>query len=134
MKTVRKLVIVLVVIGGVFFSDSLMAGDPIRKLGRGFCNVGFGVLEIPLCVYDTNQEEGGLAALTYGLFKGIALFVAREGVGLTEIVTFPMPLPNCPDDVLEEGWGYGPMMRPEWIIDPSHNAFNIFYQDTAMVN
>lgn len=134
MKKVCKLAIVLAVLGGVFFSDSLMAGDPIRKFGRGISNIGFGVLEIPICIYDVNREEGGIAAWTYGLFKGIALFIAREGVGVAEIITFPMPLPGCTDDIYEEGWGYGPMMRPEWIIDPSHNAFNIFYQDTAMQN
>ena len=134
MKKVCKLAIVLAVLGGVFFSGSLTAGNPIRKFARGISNIGFGALEIPICVYDTNQEEGGIAACTYGVFMGIALFVAREGVGITDVVTFLMPLPGCTDDIYEEGWGYGPMMRPEWIVDPAHNAFNIFYQDTAMVN
>ncbi len=110
------------------------AYDPIRKFGRGISNAAFGALEIPITVYDVNFDEGGIAAVTYGTFKGIARFIAREFVGVTEIVTFPMPLPGCPDDPRDAGWGTGPIMNPEWVVDTEHNAYNVVYQKTATMD
>lgn len=129
-----KAVLALLIVSGIFFTMDSQAGNPLKKLGRGVCNVGFGGLEIPLVIYDVNQEEGGLAALTYGSFMGIGMTLARMSVGVVEIITFPFPLPGCADDPRDTGWGYGPIMRPEWIIDPNHNAYNIFYQDTAVMD
>lgn len=113
----------------MFVSLNVQAGDPARKLGRGICNAGIGALEIPMKIYDVNQEEGGFAAVTYGTFLGIGYFVTREVIGITEIVTFLIPLPGCKDDPREAGWGYGPMMRPEWVVDEQHDIYNIIYQD-----
>ena len=110
-------------------TDVLVAGNPARKLGRGICNAAIGALEIPMKIYDVNQEEGGFAAVTYGTFLGIGYFVAREVIGITEIITFLMPLPGCKDDPREDGWGYGPIMRPEWVVDEQHDIYNIIYQD-----
>jgi len=118
----------------MFFSANAFAGNPLKKLGRGVCNIGFGVLEVPITIYDVNQEEGALASLTYGTFMGLGLTVARISVGLVEVVTFLMPLPGCPDDPNDAGWGYGPIMRPEWVVDPNHNSYNLFYQDTAVMD
>jgi len=110
------------------------AGNPIRKISRGIANIGFGGLELPIQVYDVTKEEGGISGATYGVVKGVAYTVARILVGATEVVTFPMPLPGCPDDPRDSGWGYGAIMRPEWVVDPEHNAYNIFYQDTEVIN
>lgn len=107
----------------------LLPGNPARKLGRGICNVGLGALEIPIKIYDVNAEEGGVAAVTYGTFLGIGFTVARICVGVTEIITFLMPLPGCKDDPREDGWGYGPVMYPEWVVDHEHDIYNIIYQD-----
>lgn len=123
-------------------SDGMLEGDyetdrthtgPIEKFGRGITNVTFGVLEIPIKVYDVGEEKGGLAAITYGLFKGIAYTVARECVGVVDIITFPLPLPGATDWVEEGGWGYGPLMEPPYIIDHEHNIFNIVYPDSPMM-
>ena len=102
---------------------------PMRKLGRGVANLALGACEVPLKVYDVNQTEGGVAAVTYGLFKGIAYFLAREGVGLAELLSFPVPLPGMNESPNEGGWGYAPMMYPEFIFDTEHNPYNIIYQD-----
>lgn len=110
-------------------TDVLAPGNPARKLGRGICNAGIGALEIPMKIYDVNQEEGGFAAVTYGTFLGIGYFIAREVIGITEIITFLMPLPGCKDDPRESGWGYGAIMRPEWVVDEQHDIYNIIYQD-----
>ncbi len=108
------------------------AGDPFRKLGRGIINAGFGCLEVPMKIYDVNADEGGLAALSYGVFKGLGYFVAREVIGLVEIVTFPIPLPGAVEEPRETGWGYGCLMEPEWVVAPDHDVYNIIYQDMPL--
>jgi putative exosortase-associated protein (TIGR04073 family) len=113
----------------VLTTINAQAGDPFRKLGRGVVNVGFGVLEIPIKIYDVNKEDGGLAAFTYGTFKGIGFFIAREVVGVVEIATFPIPLPGATDNPSDSGWGYGPWMQPEFVVGPDHDIYNIVYQD-----
>jgi len=98
-----------------------------RKLGRGIICVGFGALEIPIKVLDVNFEQGSLAAISYGVLEGTGYFVAREVCGVAEILTFYMPLPGCTFDPNIKGWGYGPIMEPEWIITPETNAYGFFY-------
>jgi putative exosortase-associated protein (TIGR04073 family) len=127
--TRMKKFICLVAAALVVSTINVQAGDPFRKLGRGIVNVGFGVLEIPIKVYDVNKEEGGLAAVSYGTLKGIGYFVAREVVGVVEIVTFPIPMPGATDNPNDSGWGYGPWMEPEFVVGPGHDIYNIVYQD-----
>ncbi len=105
-----------------------------RKLGRGVTNVAFGALELPLKMYEVNFEEGGFAACTYGVFYGLCFVVEREIVGVIDIATFLVPLPGCRQDPNEAGWGYGPIMRPEWIITPDKNYYNFVYPSTATIN
>ena len=127
-----KAVIFLAVFAVVAFLvvPSAQAGDPIRKLGRGIANVGFGALEIPIAAYDVNETDGGIAACTYGVLKGVAVCIAREVVGIVDIVTFLIPLPGATGDPHITGeWGYGPLMKPEFVIDEDHDMYNIVYQD-----
>ncbi|MCP3968138.1 MAG: exosortase system-associated protein, TIGR04073 family [Lentisphaerae bacterium] len=105
---------------------------PLEKLGRGVANIAFGPLELLIRPWDVAQDKGNVAALTYGVFKGVAFTVARVVVGTVDIITFPMPLPGCTDDPKDVGWGYGPMMRPAWVVDMDHNAYNFFYKDEAL--
>ena len=131
--TGRVIVLAIVVCFGVL-SLNLRAeendGIPIaRKLGRGIANLGLGALEVPMKIYDVNDEEGGFAAVTYGVLKGICYCIAREVIGLVEVLTFPVPLPGATVDSYEEGWGYGPLMKPEFVLDKRHDFYNIVYQD-----
>lgn len=105
---------------------------PIEKLGRGIANCAFGPLELPMKWYDTTFEYGGIAGLTYGTLKGVAYVVAREVVGIVEIITFPFPLPGCPRERDGYGWGYGPIMRPAWVVDVDHDWWNFVYDDGTM--
>ena len=107
---------------------------PVEKLGRGIANVAFGPLEILMKGYDVTQEQGGIAGLTYGPLKGVCFTVAREVVGVVDIVTFLFPLPGCPNDPNDAGWGYGPIMRPAWVVDIEHNAFNFVFDDSSIVS
>lgn len=123
------------------FSAAPASADTVdnitKKLGRGVANVGFGPLEILIRPWDVNNESGGIAALTYGVFKGVVCVVVRECVGVAEIVTFPFPLPNCPEDPMDAGWGYGPILPPswpEWVVDIDHNAYNFFYDDQTVID
>ena len=104
-----------------------------KKLGRGITNTAFGVLELPLKINEVNFEEGGLAACTYGVFYGLYFFIKREIIGVVEIATFFVPLPGCKPDPYEVGWGYGPIMRPEWIITPETNYYNIVYPSSKTI-
>jgi putative exosortase-associated protein (TIGR04073 family) len=86
-------------------SDQAPSGhNPLRKLGRGFSNLLFGVVEVPNQYTKAVDLNGGAAGWTYGVPKGICRWFQREAVGLYEIVTFPIPAPR----------GYEPVMQPEW--------------------
>jgi putative exosortase-associated protein (TIGR04073 family) len=78
-----------------------------RKLGRGFANLLFGIVEVPNQIHHTSQAEGGGAAATLGVGRGIGKFLWREVVGVYEIVTFPVPAPS----------GYKPIIQPEFPAD-----------------
>ena len=143
MKFFKKCLVLLFVLSAVFFAPQSLAQDdqdiidggqsgPFEKLGRGVANIAFGPLELVQQPLGVAQEKGNIAALTYGVFRGIGMTVARLCVGVTDVLTFYMPLPGCTDDKFDVGWGYGPMMRPAWVIDREHNAFNFFYDDNAL--
>ena len=77
--------------------------NALRKLGRGCANVLFGVIEVPNQITKADAEQGG-GAIPYGIGKGFVRWIAREFVGVYEIVTFPIPFPG----------GYKPVMKPEF--------------------
>ena len=105
-----------------------IADGPFRKLGRGFSNVIFGVCELLIQPYKVNIDEGGVAALTYGAFKGAFYFLGRVVVGVVEVVTFPMPLPGAsPSEYDWKTWGYGPLIEPEWIFTIETNPYDFIY-------
>lgn len=101
-----------------------------RKLGRGISNVAFGAVEFPLNWYQVNFEEGGFAACTYGILRGVIAVVIREVVGVVEIVTFPFPLPGCSELPDCPKAGYGPILQPEWILTPGQDKYNFVYPNT----
>ncbi len=133
MKILKKCLVLLFFFSSLCFTTQCFAeSGPFEKLGRGVANIAFGPLELIQQPLDVAQDKGNIAALTYGIFRGIGMTVARVCVGATDIVTFLMPLPGCTDDPEDIGWGYGPIMRPAWVIDKEHNAFNFFYDDNAL--
>ena len=107
---------------------------PVEKLARGIANVALGPLEILYHTYNVTQNDGGVKGITYGPLSGVCYFVARELVGVLEIATFLFPLPGCPNDPNDAGWGYGPYLRPAWVVDVEHNAFNFFFNEQAVVS
>ena len=142
MNLKRTLMIVTVLMAACFVNYSSRAAEgvgldaandgdfpPVRKLSRGIVNVAFGALEVPMNIVDINTEEGGIAAVIYGTLKGVTLCVAREVVGVVEIVTFLMPLPGATVEPRESGWGYGPIIKPEWVVDEERDWYNLVFPD-----
>lgn len=74
---------------------------PEEKLGRGFGNVGEVVRagEFQRATEQSSLFTGTDTGYTTGVVKGVNKTLARTGVGLYEIVTFPLPPyhPVCRD-------------------------------------
>lgn len=143
MKFGKICLIALIAVMGVVCTNTASAAEknepqwifrPVEKLGRGIANVAFGVFELPMQWTAVTREEGGIAGLTKGTLRGVCYVVARLGVGLTDIITFPFPLPDCPDYPDDAGWGYGPIIRPAWVIPVGSDWNNFVYQDQSIVN
>lgn len=62
-----------------------------QKFGRGLLNVLSSPLEIPCGIRDEVGERGE-AGIGTGFFKGIAFFLRRVLVGVTEVGTFVIPM------------------------------------------
>ena len=107
---------------------------PVEKLGRGITNAAFCVFEIPMKWSEVNNDMGGLAGITYGTLKGVCYTVARAVVGGVDIATFLFPLPGCPNHPDDAGWGYGPIMKPAWVVPVDKDWNNFIYSNEAIVN
>lgn len=132
----KKIILSVMLLFAVGFTVELQAQDPverstgdliIRKLGRGISNAAFGIVQFPVTWYRVNYEEGGFAACTYGILRAVYDVLAREVVGVVEIVTFLTPLPGCTDIPDSPAWGYGPILQPEWILTPATDKYNFVY-------
>ena len=125
-----------IMIGGSFSAkaDDAFIMRPREKLGRGITNVAFSFCELPMAWTEVAEEQGALAGITYGTLRGLCYVIARIGVGVVDVVTFPFPLPNCPDDLEDVGWGYGPIMKPAWVVPVGKDWNNFIYSDEAIVN
>ena len=106
-KIVKMTVLIAVIafISGSFVSETF-AQTAVRKLGRGLANTFTGILELPQNVVDVAEDEGAIAAVTYGIAKGLAMSALRTAVGVYETFTFLIPLP----------WEYAPILEPEFMM------------------
>ncbi len=89
----------------ILTNGSAYAQDPMNKLGRGAANTLTGWVEIPKTVYSTGSETSFLNGWTVGLVHGFGKALVRTGAGLVEIVTFPFPVPQ----------NYEPVIQPEYV-------------------
>ncbi len=112
--------------------DDYLEGS-VRKLGRGVASIAFCWAEVPIKIWDVDNEEGGIAALTYGVIKGSAWTVMRAGTGVAEVLTFCIPLPGMNEEPRISGAGFGPMMSPEFVVDSEHNLFNFVHRETPIM-
>ncbi len=77
-----------------------------RKLLRGFGNVAFGFIEIPLAIGVDVVETDPFTGTFTGLARGVGHTVERMGTGAFEIVTFPY-------DHMDD---YQPLIEPEFVM------------------
>ena len=102
---IKRIIIILVLFAFIWgsFAPALFAQSPVRKLGRGLANILTGFLELPLNIVTAAEEEGYIAAVTYGVVKGLAMSVLRTGVGIYEVTSFLIP-------------SYKPLIEPEFLM------------------
>ena len=104
-KSIKTLFVICLVVTMVGMASQCYAQDPAKKLGRGLANVLTGWVELPKNIYDTSVEENVLSGLTMGLAKGVGMTIVRTGAGIYETVTFPFPIPE----------DYEPVLEPEYV-------------------
>ena len=71
------------------------------KLGRGFMEMITGFMEFPGNIYAETKEDGLASGLTIGLAKGVGMIPVRELVGVYELVTAPIEVPDDYRPVLD---------------------------------
>ncbi|MBK8175707.1 MAG: exosortase system-associated protein, TIGR04073 family [Rhodospirillales bacterium] len=74
-----------------------------RKFGRGIAGITCGFMELPGNVVKETNEQGAIG-VPIGLAKGLGMIVARELIGVYELVSAPFPAPS----------GYRPILHPEY--------------------
>ncbi len=90
-------------IGSLAFASPASAQTAAHKLGRGFAAVTTGFLEFPGNTY-VETERRGAVGVPIGMAKGAGMIVARELMGVYEIVSAPFPAPS----------GFRPPLMPEY--------------------
>ncbi|MBX7246032.1 MAG: exosortase system-associated protein, TIGR04073 family [Candidatus Sumerlaeaceae bacterium] len=97
---------------GPFYSESVPARSG-RKFTRGFLNTVFFWAEIPKEVNRDWQNVDPLTGVFTGTGKGLYKGAQRFGVGVYEMVTFPVDTPAnyqpivYPETVMEDGYDWG---------------------------
>ena len=62
-----------------------------NKALNGFANLTTSTLEIPKNIINATNQSNIFYGLTGGLFKGVLNTVGRMAVGITDLITFPLP-------------------------------------------
>jgi len=116
MKKMFALCLILVALT-VFPDTSAHANGPFHKLGRGFINTATGWMDVfyhankKFREYD-NDVFQGMAAVPEGIIRAFV----RTSVGIYETLTFPFPIPE----------NYEIIVEPEFVFsqtDPYENVY-----------
>ena len=93
----------IILVGSLAMVSVVYAADnPGSKLGRGLTNIVASPLEYVIQTAELADTHDSLTAFFGGLANGTWFMLERIGVGLYEIVTFPIPLPSHYGPVLED--------------------------------
>ena len=71
------------------------------KAGRGIMEMLTGFMEFPGNIYAESRDDGLASGLTIGLAKGVGMIPVRELVGVYELVTAPIEVPDDYKPVLD---------------------------------
>jgi putative exosortase-associated protein (TIGR04073 family) len=77
----------------------------VTKLGRGIANVATCPLELVRTPTLVGRQQGYVAALTVGISQGVWRTAQRGAVGLFEVATFFVEIPD----------NFEPIMKPEFV-------------------
>ena len=108
----KKFVFCVIVLVMIFsLAGETYADSPVTKLGRGIANVLTSPFELTKGMGDATRENGIFSGLTVGLLQGTVNIIKRAAVGVYEIGTFPIPLPE----------NYAPILdNPEFFLKKDH--------------
>ena len=108
----------LIVTSSISFADEQQSyGSKIgNKALNGFANMTTSALEIPKNIINTTNDSNVAWGFVGGLAKGILNTVGRMMVGLTDLITFPLPTkpfiyPKYVWDDFDEDTTYGEVFR-----------------------
>ncbi len=111
MKKVIAIMVVLMLLAAnvAFAADAPTAtataaateNTAMTKLGRGLMNVVAAIFEIPTTMMQQGEADGVGAAVTKGPVLGIVNTVVRALVGVYEVATFPVPVPENYEPILD---------------------------------
>ncbi|MBL7157537.1 MAG: exosortase system-associated protein, TIGR04073 family [Candidatus Omnitrophica bacterium] len=99
MKRISKLIVCVIIIS--FCLTNISYAGAFKKLGRGLANTFTGWIEVFTTIERKFEEEEYLIAVFYGFPEGLVRAVTRTAVGLYETVTFPIPIPDNYEVILE---------------------------------
>ncbi len=102
-----KKIFVMMVVCTLMFSGVAIAQDaednsPITKLGRGVVNILDALVEIPGTMMRESEAEGVATGLTKGTVMGIVNTVVRALAGAYEVATFPVPVPQGYEPIMDD--------------------------------
>ena len=98
-KTIAIIALFVVVVN---FAAPAHCGDPLTKLRRGVCNILNSPAEIPNRIGKVRASSGKYEACTYGLIQGIVMTGFRMAVGAIEVATFPFPIPENYEPIIND--------------------------------
>ncbi len=106
-KIVATFIIIMLFSAVTAIADDITSG-PVKKLGRGVANVVTSPCALIQGMGDAKEGGGIFAGCTWGVFMGTVNVVKRIVVGVFEIATFPIPIPE----------NYGPILTdPEFFLE-----------------
>jgi putative exosortase-associated protein (TIGR04073 family) len=104
-------------VGRAYESQHRSYGAKIgAKALNAFANLTTGVLEIPKNIINTTNQSNIIYGAVGGLFKGLVHTAGRIGVGVTDLITIPLPtLPIAQPAYIWDNFDvdttYGPVFR-----------------------
>ncbi|MBL7069220.1 MAG: exosortase system-associated protein, TIGR04073 family [Candidatus Omnitrophica bacterium] len=105
MRRPIKIFVIILILTSFWIGASHAAG-PFTKLGRGLTNLATGWIEMPLTMQRECQKQDYMTGIFYGFPAGLFRAFLRTGAGIYEIISFPFPVPN----------NYETIIEPEFII------------------
>ncbi len=97
-------------VGTLQAAEIMAEGTPQRKLQRGFLNVVLSPFELSTELAKEKNTDVFPPSWITGAGRGTVFMLGRALVGVYELVTFPIPYPNCYQEILspEFAWQHLP--------------------------